>query len=67
MRDSVLQRADELERSLTEAVRNATRAGTASETERIQRLQQLTTELVETEAVAERLAALRHEVVVAHG
>ena len=65
MRDNVLVRADELERSVNEALRKANSVHGKSAAERGQRLAQLHAELADADAINVQLDALRAEMVAA--
>ena len=67
IRDNVLQRADELERTVTDALRQAIVAGARPESERLARLQTLRTELDDLDSVASRLTDVRDQAVKARG
>lgn len=63
MRDTILQRADELERSVTDALRLANAAGGRTEGERQSRIALLRTETAAADALLSRLSDLRDEAV----
>jgi tRNA U34 5-carboxymethylaminomethyl modifying GTPase MnmE/TrmE len=67
MRDSVLKRADELERSVTDALRAATAAGVKSDSERQARLAALDVELRRVDELQSALSDLHDDVVKANG
>ncbi len=67
IRDTVYRRADELERSINDALKKANNAGTKSDTERQARLQQLGVELADADALMATLEQLRAGAVTASG
>ncbi len=67
IRDHVLSRTDQLERSIEDALRSAGEASGRSDAERAQRLEQLRGEITQTDGISADLLALRNEVVAVHG
>ncbi|MEO5723636.1 MAG: Hsp70 family protein [Ilumatobacteraceae bacterium] len=67
LRDNVLGRADELDRSVTDALRQAKSANTKSAAERTARTAQLQIELAEADLLNDQLAVLRSSGNAQHG
>jgi hypothetical protein len=65
MRENVLGRADELERSINEALKKANSASGKTGSERAARLEQLKVELADADALTHDLNALRDDVMAA--
>ena len=67
IRDHVLTRTDQLERSVEDALRGAQDAASRSDADRAVRIEQLRTEIAAADQIGTELNALRNEVVSAHG